>query len=90
MFFVLRTRGPVSRAKKARCVGGRKLRCKIFEDRPGGKGAYIRVPVVGTREKKMGFYLCLAGALRQPRGGVAACRVIVGGDVEAAQRRRKQ
>ena len=90
MLFILRTRRPVSRAKKARCVGSRKLGCNIFEDHPGCKGAYIRVPVVGTWEKKMGFDLCVAGALRQPRCGVAACRVIVGGDVEAAQCRRKQ
>lgn len=90
MLFVLRTRPPVRPAKNARCVGGAKLGCNVIEDHPEGKGAYIRVPVVGTWEKKMGFDLCVAGALRQPRCGVAACRVIVGGDVDAAQRRRKQ
>ena len=31
----------------------------------------------------MGFDLCVAGALRQPRCGMAACRVIVGGEVVA-------
>ena len=84
MLFVLRTPRPVSQAEKARCVGGRKLGCDILEDHPGRKSAYIGVPVVGTREKKMGFDLCVAGALRQPRCGVAACRVVVGGEVEAA------